>query len=459
MKNIKNKKIIKSLSLVFLGVFIINMMPIKSKAADISFAITPSKIYDECIGVGESKSFDFDIANMSKDESAILNVEISTSIENAIGGEIKDNNNIVSLEKSQYSLQPDTIEKVPISINIPNDFSKGGYIIYINFIQYAEGQVNKNAIRVPMYIYVGQTVEYENIQANYSVINESLEYENVEETTITKELFKNFIKLLNPLNIKDVFSDIKYTPVYAYKNKYGDCYYDVNNDIYTYLKDVSTTRKKTTNYKYVQYQKDWLKEKIAKTVGDTEGLKIYLENGEVVTIKGESETTQYITEQLTYIAEKNKNIDLEYLMDNLKVLRNITFKKKYPIYAAEIKNESEIPITLKGTYSFIKDNSETIEENSLTAITLKKDETATYKQRIATDLENGKYLFNGTISAKDLNNQISGTIESNDKNRNIMFIFCGLFTFLYAGFGLFIVIKIARFVICKTKNKQKKDIS
>ena len=441
---------INRISSLFMAVLVfIALLPIRANAMDISFAITPSKIYDECINLGESKDFLFDITNKSVGENSTLKIDISTSIENELGGMI-DDNSIVTLDKKQVNVQSNNIEAIPVKVSIPKDFQKGSYTIYINFTQSAENQAYKNVIRVPMYIYVGEKVEYDSLQIDYDIQNERLYYQNSEKTTVIKEVGKNIIKLLNPLNIPEVFEDIKYKPIYAFEEE-NNVIYDINNDIYTELKNVSTTNKNYSDNKYVYYEKDWLDYKVNKTVGNENSLVIYLDNDKEVSIYGDNMTVKYMTSQLSNIAKNNKNINLQYLMDNLKVLRNKTYSKQYPTYEANIINNSEIPITLNGTYKFIKDNSDTIEDGKFSSITVKKQETSIYKETIYKELTEGTYNLNGNISAKNTTNLVNETLQIENK-RDFIMIICAIFVMIYIVFVLVIIYILIRKII-KRKNK------
>lgn len=354
-----NKKYIELL-LAFLLIFTI--IPVKQvKAMDISLAVNNSKIYDENIKQGESKTYTLGFANKStnitKKEYETLNIDIKAVAKDNNGKEIKDIDNIVSLSKTTSSLKVEELDTVDATINIPENYEDGYYIFTICFImQPIEGlgsisQVNE--IDVPIYIFVGDHSKWNNKTIKYSILDNYLIYGD-EPTTVLKESLNSFINCLNPIKIPSTFKDIKNKPIYNFETKNGQIL-DVNSNIYTKLKNVTTTGT-VSDIKYVKYNKNNLNKKVANVKIKGNKITISLENDKKIEVPLKANSLVYVKQQLeALLNQTDTTIDLQYLFDNLNVPCNKNYDRTYPILATTIKNNGDTYLTVKGNYSLYKD--------------------------------------------------------------------------------------------------------
>ena len=406
MKKMNKKHI--GLLLIFLLLFTI--IPVKqAKAMDISLAVNNSKIYDENIMQGESKTYTIGFANKStnvtKKEYETLNIDIKAVAKDNNGKEIKNIDDIVSLNKTSSSLGLEQIDTVDATINIPKDYEDGYYIFTICFImQPIEGLgyiSQTNEIDVPIYVFVGDHGKWNNKTVKYSVLDNYLIYGD-EPTTILKESLNSFVKCLNPINIPSTFRNIKNKPIYNFKTKNGQIL-DVNSYIYTKLKNVVTTGN-VSDTKYVKYNKDNLNKKVANAKIGTNKIIIILENDTKITVPLKPNSLVYVKQQLEdLLTQSDVTIDLQYLFDNLNVPCNKNYDKTYPVLATTIQNNGDTYLTVKGEYSLYRDGElikinigqdGDIEKGTICSPTIKIGEKDTIKNIVTTNqLLNGEYTI------------------------------------------------------------------
>ena len=412
MKNIK--QIFNKTFLLTMIIFIIlNLNNLYVSAAQVSFAISPSKIYDQQINLGESKQFVFNVANKSvgvTDES-LKNMKISmeSHLEDEYGESIT--NNIVTFDNENLTIKPDEVQKVTATVKIPNDMIQGNYKLSIDFVQAPmEGLFGEqtNVISVPIFVFIGTTDEYSKMKVDYSVGKSYLSY-NTENTTLFKESIKDCIKVLNPFNTVSTIKDIIYRPTYNFvKNKTDRI--DINNDIYTNLENVMTTRKHTSDFKYVYYKKSWLNKKILHSSKSANKITLTLEGDISLEIKGTDNSLNEIHAQLSTIAQKNKedSITLSALAKELIVPKNYKYSKLTPYLVTKVTSHSDIPITLTGTYKTIKNNSKTVLEGEIFSPTIEPNKTEEIKNLISKeDLTEGVYSINGSFSIRNISKDFS----------------------------------------------------
>ena len=453
-KRVTIKKIITYLGLMFLFLNI----GVPASAMDVSIAISPSKIYDKQINIGESKNFTFAVANNSRNvpnNSLKLTVNIEGVMESQYGEKI-ENNGIVKFDKNQMLLDINGTEELTATVNIPKNFIAGNYIVYVSFIQQPiEGfslGAQTNAIKVPIYLFVGENDDYSKLKVDFDVVDNYLSV-GEEQTTIIKEIFNNCLKVINPLNTIRTYTEISNKPVYNFK-KDGKQIIDINNNIYTELKNVSITKDRLTDTKYVYYEESWLNEKIKNSKIENSFISINLANEKTVAIRGTANSLKEIQEQILNISKINKNATLDYLLDNLQVPKNINYEKVHPILVSELKSSSEIPITLEGSISTMKNNNEKIFEKSVISPTILPGEKVLFQNSISNeDINSGKYSINGQIKIRDIEKDINCNFEVKECRTPII-----------VGLSIFIVIYyvsiflILRVIIGKTKKKLRKNI-
>lgn len=449
------------LSLLLTFLLILEVFPtINTYAMDVSFAVSPSKIYDEQIDLGASKSYEFYVVNKSTgaNNDFTITTDISGTIENEYG-ETLENNGVITFDVEKITLGLEEIQKVTATVNIPKDYEIGNYKMYIDFTQepvpgFTLGD-QTNVIRVPVYIFAGDESEYSQKNVDFDIIDSYLSFDG-EPTTILKESVKDCIKVLNPLKAPSVIHDIINRPVFNFKNK-KEQRIDLNNDIYTDLKKVATTSKKLTDTKYVYYEKDWLNKKLKNCENKKSYLNITLEDDNILAIEGEPSSIEYVYSQLQTMAQNNKNLTLQDLFNNLQVPKNYTYAKTNPILVSEVKSTSDIPITLKGKYKTIKNNVDEIKSDDIISPTISKDETVKVQNVIADkDLEKGSYNVSGTLTVRDKTKDFNYNFRI-VKLRTIVLIIVIIFLILYIALAIFIVVFIIRFIKKKLKEKKEKD--
>lgn len=409
-----NKKYI-GLLLAFLLLFTI--IPVKqAKAMDISLAVNNSKIYDENIMQGESKTYTLGFANKSanvtKKEYETLSIDIKAMAKDNNGKEIKNIDNIISLSKTSSSLKIEEIDTVDATISIPKDYEDGYYIFTICFIMQpieGLGSISQtNEIDVPIYVFVGDHSKWSNKEVKYSVLDNYLIYGD-EPTTILKESLNSFVKCLNPIKIPSTFKDIKNKPIYNFKTKNGQIL-DVNSNIYTKLKNVVTTGK-TSDTKYVKYNKEYLNKKVANVKIGGNKITILLENDKKIEVPLKANSLVYVRQQLEALLNQSDIIvDLQYLFDNLNVPCNKNYDRTYPILATTIQNNGDTYLTVKGDYSLYKDGELTkinvgqdgdIEKGTICSPTIETGGKSTIKNLVTSNqLLNGEYTIKVNLNTE-----------------------------------------------------------
>lgn len=409
-----NKKYI-GLLLAFLLLFTI--IPVKqAKAMDISLAVNNSKIYDENIMQGESKTYTLGFANKSanvtKKEYETLSIDIKAMAKDNNGKEIKNIDNIISLSKTSSSLKIEEIDTVDATISIPKDYEDGYYVFTICFIMQpieGLGSISQtNEIDVPIYVFVGDHSKWSNKEVKYSVLDNYLIYGD-EPTTILKESLNSFVKCLNPIKIPSTFKDIKNKPIYNFKTKNGQIL-DVNSNIYTKLKNVVTTGK-TSDTKYVKYNKEYLNKKVANVKIGGNKITILLENDKKIEVPLKANSLVYVRQQLEALLNQSDIIvDLQYLFDNLNVPCNKNYDRTYPILATTIQNNGDTYLTVKGDYSLYKDGELTkinvgqdgdIEKGTICSPTIETGGKSTIKNLVTSNqLLNGEYTIKVNLNTE-----------------------------------------------------------
>ena len=431
------KQIFKKTFLLTMLIFII--LNVNNKyvlGAQVSFAISPSKIYDQQINLGESKEYVFNVANKSvgvTDES-FKNMEITmeSHLEDEYG-EVVDNN-IVTFDKESLTIKPEEVQKVTATVKIPNDMIQGNYKLSIDFVQAKMKGVfgeQTNVISVPIFVFAGTIDEYSKMKVDYSIGESYLSY-NADNTTLFKESVKDCIKVLNPFNTISTIKDILYRPTYNFvKNKTDRI--DINNDIYTNLEDVMTTRKRTSDFKYVHYEKAWLDKKIIHSSKSTNKIILTLEGDISLEIKGADSSLNEIHTQLSTIAQNTRedSLTLSELSKELIVPKSYKYAKLTPYLVTKATSYSDIPITLTGEYKTIKNNSKTILEGEIFSSTIAPNKTEEVKNLISKeDLTEGVYSIQGSFSIRDITKDFSYKFSATSL-RYIVLIVVIIFMLIY----------------------------
>ena len=452
----KNKFIFSLLLMCFIA---IGLFPKEALGMEVSFAVTPSKIYDEQIELGATKSYVFYVANKSSGTNSdfTITTDISGSVENEFG-ESLDNTGVIAFDTEKVTLGLEEVKKITATVTIPKDYEIGSYKMYACFTQepvpgFSMGE-QTNVIKVPLYIFAGNKDEYSEKNVDFDILDSYLNYKD-EPTTVLKESVKNCIKVLNPFNIPSVMQDIANRPVFNFDTKDGQKI-DLNNDIYTKLKNVSTTKDKLSETKYVYYEKEWLNKKVENCENKKSSLNISLEDDIVLAIEGQPSSIEYIYSQLQTMAGQSKNLTLQDLFDNLQVPKNYTYEKVYPILVSEVKSNSDIPITLKGEYNTVKNNVDEVKSDTISSPTIMRGETIEVQNIIADkDLDKGSYWVSGTLKIRDKAQSFNYSFEVT-KERNVILIAVISFLIMYLALIIVLIVVVIKFVRKRfNKYKQK----
>lgn len=195
--------------------------------------VSPLEIYDQQMSYNESKTFEFNITNTSKNTD--IKVKISAILENEYG-DIIDNSDIVVLNKKEVVLKGNSAEKITLTINTPKKIMIGNYICYVEFEQADEDMVSKkqgNNIKVPIHIFIGNIEEYNNMLEEYKVVDNTIT-NGKKYTTLFNEIIENSFNLLNPFNTVSVLKNVVNEPLYIFRNSKG-LILDYSDSLETYL--------------------------------------------------------------------------------------------------------------------------------------------------------------------------------------------------------------------------------
>ena len=434
-----------------------SVAPVVVSANSVSLAISPSKIYDECIEPGSTKSYVFNVSNNS-DIEADMAVEVKATLEDQYGGPV-ESTNVLSFDKTELSVKPKESTPITVTLNVPNGFPLGNYIVYVNYVpKPLEGSVlgaRTPAIKVPLYVYVGAKKEYDLKEVKYEVLSNALKC-NQEPTTIKGEVIKNCKKALNPFNAIDVINGIIDRPLFNF-NIDDETILDVNNNIYTSLRNVATTEDNLSSSKYVHYDGGCTEEKVKDIKVTNSQVVVILDSDNEVVIKGCPSTLESIKSQLQGILATNKSPTLRHLLDYLQVPKNSEFEKADVSLVSTIQNSSEVPITIKGAITTLKNNSETVFTNSVTFPTLKSNEVKDFQTTIlAEELTDGIYSTSGNLEVKSVKENLNLSFKVEKKRDVILKIVVGFLVgyFLVAVILLILVTKIIKRIVKKIKNKK-----
>ena len=190
-----------------------------SRRSDISFFISPSKIYDENIPLGESKEFKFRIGNRAEGKFKDYNLDIEIEgVFESESGDVVNNEDIISVDKSKVTLKPNEIIDVKLNVNIPKDFNIGNYTAYIDFTKKPISEAGildvENTLRVPIYMFVGDKEAYLKTSVDYDVGESYITFNGEKPEFVRNEVFENIKKGINPFNFTSVISEIINKPFY-----------------------------------------------------------------------------------------------------------------------------------------------------------------------------------------------------------------------------------------------------
>ena len=449
-----NKRLKKILSISIPTILLLCSIKIPASASQISFSISPSKIYDKQIDIGSSESFSFNVSNdsVSDDNSNVpLEVGISGEVYDQYGN-LMQNQDVLSFDKTDDMIDSGKTDSINVKIQVPSNAIQGSYTAYIVFTQenysttIGNVGIQKNSIKVPIYIFAGSKDEYSSKKVDYDITDNAVTIEGSEPETISNEVKNNLQKIINPLKIPSVLTDINNKPYYNFKEN-GKQIIDINNDIYTSLKNVATVSDKISDIKYVHYDKSWLSEKIKSSKIGTSSIEITLDDGSVIHINGTGNSIQYIQNQISNIAKSNNgDVDLNYLFDNLQVPKNINYEQAVPCLTTSIDSSSDIPITLQGDIALMLNNTDTISSKPISSPTINTNEAIKMNTQLSeSNLSEGLYNITGSLKAKDVSKDINYSFEIKNKRTMILSVI-GFVSILYLFIILILILIIVKII-------------
>lgn len=418
------KKLIKTLSIFSLMVLIIpqvNLVP--ALAGEVGIAVSPSKLYDQQIDVGETRQFTFSAKNSSSlvEGASDLHVDLKASIFNEFGEEIT-NAGVVTLGKSSMDLPFGKADSVVATVSIPEGFENGSYVIYTDFI-FKSVNVNSpilqtNVISVPLYLYVGDRSKFEAMDLDFEIIENHLDYE---KTTVLKETLSSFVSCINPLKIKDVYKGIITRPAYLF-TKDGKEFLDINSNITTKLKNVVTHKERgLSDWKYVYCPKEDKSSTVGSIAASGNQLALSLENGSSVIIDCSTGNLENVEKQITSIRKANPNSTLNDLLENVEVPINKTYYKKLPVLVSTIKSLSPIPITITGKFTNTRNYSNLLYSAEVFSPTILPNEVGEFKNNISDkDLAKGDYLIEGKFNVRAKSHDLVHSFEVGNLRNQIL---------------------------------------
>lgn len=452
---------------IFVILFIMMLsfcFPTRVSAGEYTFYITPSKIYDQHIPTGESKTYSIKVGSrlLNLEDESLKDVKFDVEVSAEFEGEegvLIDASNIISIDKTNFTLSPGTNEDVNITINAGDTTLNGSYTAYINFSKQEKPTESSNVstainnvLRVPIYVFIGSKEEYENAVIDYSFVDQAILIGNSKPTTVLS-ICKNYFKtLMNPFNASTVFNDINNRPYYnVIKN--DKQLLDINNNIYVLLKDVVAKNANSfTDQKYFYYDEEDLIQKLIAASPESNQIVLTLENNKNVVIKAVDENISFLKNQLETMAKSGNDITLQYLLDNLLVPKNLNYVIPKPLYVITVDSKSTVPLTLVGEYN-VNRNNELFFKSSIISSTIKPN-TSGIISNVITDKEltDGNYTISGIVKMRSTSKNISYSFEVGNIRSTIR-IYCILFLILY-----FVIVVLLVFIcyklIKKSKNKR-----
>ena len=168
-------------------------------AVDLSTAVSPSKIVDQQVDYGQSKTYKINAANKSSDlpDMTLKNkINIEVGMEDEYGDQI-DCSKFVTIDKTEFNLAPENEDFVNLTISPtnPEELPEGNYKVYVDFVQQPiEGlpmSNQTNVIRVPLLVFIGNENDYNSRSCDFRIANVDFDLSG-KKTTIINEIFDGF---------------------------------------------------------------------------------------------------------------------------------------------------------------------------------------------------------------------------------------------------------------------------
>lgn len=451
----------------------ITMLPnVQVKADEVSIAVSPSKLVDEHLDYGQEKTYSFFLANKSTgDSTKLLNILTTTKITDEFGQDV--DLDLIKADPSEFSVEQENQQEVKVTVSIPkgieNKLPSGYYNFYVEFAQKAlnlnEGSEQVGALAVPISVFVGSEDDYNKLKGDFTVTNSYLDLGGKPQTifSICKSYF---IKSLNPLNWWSNISDICNRPYFNIGKKirdgrFTDQVLDINDDFYVDLSKVATTHKLfMTDRNYVLYNKDDLNQPLKNCKNNSSNITITLSNNHKVVIECNPNSSSTIFDQIKALANLNTNATLSDLFETIQVPCNKNYYKSMPILTTLVKNEGNMPLTLKGTYSTYYNTSNLIAEGEFISPTVIVNESKEVKTSIVSDtLNKGNYLVKESLTFRKKSEENNYNFKVEEK-RKIILICQIIFILFYLVLILLLIRLIKKLIKDKnggTQDEEEKD--
>lgn len=454
------KRFKKLVSVLGVGFILVSLVPsVDAGAVDLSTAVSPSKIVDQQVDYGQSKTYKINAANKSSDlpDMTLKNkISIEVGMEDEYGDQI-DCSKFVTIDKTEFNLAPENEDFVNLTISPtnPEELPEGNYKVYVDFVQQPiEGlpmSNQTNVIRVPLLVFIGNENDYNSRSCDFRIANVDFDLSG-KKTTIINEIFDGCKKVLNPFKIVKTVKEVKDTPSYLFKTKKG-LVADINNQIgsLTNLRNVmSNSESSLTNSKYVYCKDEWLNESVKRASKVDEGIEIVVGEDDKISIPCSSDSCSTIFNQIQNIARTNKNCTLSELSNDLQVPNVKGVSKEYPTLVIDLENCGEVAVTAKGNYTLTYNDSEEISNNNIVTPTVAPNSTEEVKDVVTNkSLSSGNYQINGKLVFREISKDFNFNFKV-DSLRIWVIIGIIVFFILYIAIILAIIIYILRKLFSKT---------
>ena len=225
----------------------------------------------------------------------------------------------------------------------------------------------------------------------------------------------------------------------------------MNNDLFVPLEKVISKRHINDN-KYVLYDAVNDDKYVKKVINNSTYLDIVLEDETVVKVECSPANAIRMQNQLYEIVKLNNNITIGELKRILLVPKNKKYEEVRPILITEITNKSDIPITLNGIMTNLKNGSETVFNEKFSLNTIRKGDTELVKNNIASGyLDKGLYNVSAPVKTRDVEKKISYMFRVGDIRNLVLVMTVGVLAIIYV-FEILIIYFILK-CIFKRKNK------
>lgn len=346
------------------------------KASQQSLGISPAKVSDLYINIGETKDLEFNIKNICTTDRDDFTFEVipSFEIEDNYGDKVDVDSNVVTFDSYNISIKPNSEIISHVKIRLPETLEEGYYKINLH---YSEGD---SPINVPIYVAYGDEKKFRNLNSDFEIY----------DISIDDKYIKRLDLKLNTI-ASDVLSMIK-EPAFQFDFKDK-----------TYLCFKKNLEVSGTEAKYIKVNDTDLEENVD-SIQFEEDVNIKLSNGEVVNIPCKENTLNKLKTELNKIySQVEKNITLRDLLSSITVPRKENWDYINMYSTCKIKNTGESNLDLSINTSLLWNNSP-IGVSVTDSVMLRSSDCAEISIPLDSEvmLSNNKYVLSNEVSTSDV---------------------------------------------------------